>query len=373
LRKIAYFVHDLSDAAVHRRVLMLTAGGADVTPIGFQRGTAPMSSVEGIASINLGETRDGRLARRAFSVLGTLAKLGDFADALRGVDAIIARNLEMLVIAARARRRFAPAAKLIYECLDIHRTLLSKRLDGIFLRALESRLWRDVDLLLTSSPAFIENYFSLRRFPAPIRLVENKVLMTDEQAPEIHHPRPRGPPWRIGWFGMIRCRRGLEILGAIARQAEGAVEVVIRGRPSEAVFDDFQAVVGRLPHVSFAGPYSSADLPAFYGEVHFAWAIDYYEQGQNSDWLLPNRIYEGTLYGAVPIALANVETGNWLSQRGAGVVLEEPLEAKLIGFFRQLDDNGYASLSHAIRAVHRTDLIVDRSECRAFVEALCDR
>jgi succinoglycan biosynthesis protein ExoL len=373
LKKIAYFVHDLSDAAVHRRVRMLIAGGADVTPIGFQRGPTPMSSIEGIAAINLGETRDGRLARRALSVLRTLAKPGDFADALGGADAILARNLEMLVIAARARRRFAPGAKLIYECLDIHRTLLSKGLDGRILRALESRLWRDVDLLLTSSPAFIANYFSPRRFPAPIRLVENKVLVTDEQAPGIHHMRPHGPPWRIGWFGMIRCRRSLEILGAIARQAEGTVEVVIRGRPSEAVFDDFQAMVGRLPHVSFAGPYRSADLPALYGEVHFAWAIDYFEQGQNSDWLLPNRIYEGTLYDAVPIALASVETGNWLSQRGAGVVLGEPLETELDGFFRQLDDNGYASLSHAIRAVHRTDLIVDRSECRALVEALCEK
>ena len=358
---------------MHRRLGMLTAGGAAVTPIGFRRSPAPISAVEGIAPVDLGQTGDGKLARRAFSVVETLAKLGSFADSLRGVDAILARNLEMLVIAARARRRFAPGAKLIYECLDIHRMLLSKRLDGRLLRMLESRLWRDVDLLLTSSPAFIKNYFIPRNFPSPIRLVENKVLVPEKQQPGILDLRPQGPPWRIGWFGMIRCQRSLEILESIARKAEGAVEVVIRGRPSEAVFDDFQERIDQMRHVRFDGPYRSADLPAFYGEVHFAWAIDYFEQGQNSDWLLPNRIYEGTLYGAVPIALANVETGNWLSQRGAGVVLGEPLETELVGFFRQLDDNGYTSLSEAIRTVHRTDLVVDRSECRALVEALCDK
>jgi succinoglycan biosynthesis protein ExoL len=70
---------------------------------------------------------------------------------------------------------------------------------------LESKLWRDVDLLLTSSPAFVRNYFVPRGFPSPIRLVENKVLMIGERetgAPSVRPPP--GPPWRIGWFGMIR-------------------------------------------------------------------------------------------------------------------------------------------------------------------------
>jgi hypothetical protein len=373
LKKIAYFVHDLSDAAVHRRVRMLAAGGAAVTPIGFRRSTTPIGVVEGIATIDLGQTGDGRLARRALSVVEAMAKLGRFADELRGADAILARNLEMLVVAARARRRYALRARLIYECLDIHRMLLSKRLGGRLLRTLESRLWRDVDLLLTSSPAFIENYFSPRNFPFSMRLVENKVLMSDDHLPDTLHTRPHRPPWRIAWFGMIRCRKSLEILAAVARKAEGAIEVIIRGRPSDAVFDNFEETIGRLPHVRFDGPYRGEDLPALYGEAHFAWAIDYFEQGQNSAWLLPNRLYEGILYGAVPIGLLGVETGRWLSQRGAGTVLEEPLERKLIDFFRQLDEDGYTKLANAVRAVPRHDLTIDRSDCRALVEALCDK
>ena len=35
IAKIVYFVHDLSDPSVHRRVRMLVAGGAAVTLIGF--------------------------------------------------------------------------------------------------------------------------------------------------------------------------------------------------------------------------------------------------------------------------------------------------------------------------------------------------
>ena len=54
-------------------------------------------------------------------------------------------------------------------------------------------------------------------------------------------------PWRIGWFGAIRCRRSLLCLAEIARQHPGLVEVDIRGRITEAMGDDFQAIVDATP------------------------------------------------------------------------------------------------------------------------------
>jgi len=372
-RKIAYFVHDLSDSAVHRRVRMLVAGGAAVTPIGFRRRAMPVSDIDGIAAIDLGRTDDGKLALRLTSVARVLMRASRLATALSGTEVILARNLEMLTIAALMRNRHAPQARLAYECLDVHRLLLSRHLPGALLRGLESRLWRGVDLLLTSSPAFIENYFEPRHFPARAKMVENKVLLPNDGEPPKGSSRPgAGPPWRIGWFGMIRCRRSLEILAALARQADGAVEIVLRGRPSASVFPDFEAKIAKHPQISFGGPYRNPeDLPTLYGDVHFVWTIDYYEEGQNSAWLLPNRIYEGTLHGAVPLALREVETSRWLTRHGIGVEFDEPLEGRLVDFFHRLDQDEYAKLAEKVRAVPRRDLIVDRSECREIVEALC--
>jgi succinoglycan biosynthesis protein ExoL len=371
--KIAYFVHDLSDAAVHRRVRMLSSGGAMVTPIGFRRSSAPVDMVEGRRAIDLGRTSDGRLARRVVSLAGALTRLDRLGGAMRGADAIVARNLEMLFLAARARRLHARDAALVYECLDVHRILLSRHLRSGLLRLFESGLWHDVDLLLTSSPAFVRNYFAPRRFPSPIRLVENKVLLVGER--QGHRPRPRpapGPPWRIGWFGMIRCRKSLEILAALARKAGGSVEIVIRGRPSGAIFPDFDAAIAGSPHVRFGGNYRNPDdLADIYGEIHLSWAIDYYEAGANSSWLLPNRIYEGSVHGAVPIALAGVETGSWLAKRGAGVVLNEPLEQRLADFLGSLDAASYSRLAHQVEALPRTDLVDDQADCRALVAAIC--
>jgi succinoglycan biosynthesis protein ExoL len=68
----------------------------------------------------------------------------------------------------------------VYECLDIHRMLMSHHFDGTLLRFFESRFWRVVDLLLTSSPAFIRHYFMPRGFTAPIKVIENKLLVLED-------------------------------------------------------------------------------------------------------------------------------------------------------------------------------------------------
>ena len=369
---IAYFAHDVCDPAVERQIRMLEAGGAEVRPIGFRRGLEVPDGLAKLEVFDLGRTADGKLGRRAVSIAHALVRLHRCANHVRGADVVLARNLEMLIIASRARNLYAPRAALVYECLDIHRLLLSKGIIGSLLTPLQSRLWQGVDLLLTSSPAFIRNYFAPCHFPAPIRLVENKVALLDGNGLDrkFVRPPPR-PPWRIGWFGAIRCRKSLEMLSALAKSGKGAIEVVIRGRPSDAVFSNFASEVTDIPHLRFLGPYNYPDgLPTIYADVHFAWAIDYYECGQNSTWLLPNRIYGASLYGAVPMALNGVETGRWLAVRAAGVVLNEPLEQQLNSFFRELNRLRYAQLAKQIEAIPREDLAYEKADCRALVQAL---
>ena len=133
---------------------------------------------------------------------------------------------------------------------------------------------------------------------------------------------PVAPPWRIGWFGALRCRRSLELLADFTRRQGGRFEVVLRGRPALSEFPDFHAFVEAEPYLSFRGPYRNPeDMAAIYGEVHFSWAIDFFEEGQNSEWLLPNRLYEGCRFGAVPISMGNTETGRFLNQQDIGVLL----------------------------------------------------
>ncbi len=367
--RVAFFAHDLSDAAVARRVLMLQAGGAEVTLIGFRRGAEPVERVAGVTPIDLGRTRDARLITRIGSVLGALARAPVWSRRLAGADAILARNLEMLVLACVARALAARHASLAYEVLDLHRLMLGAGAASRSLRALERTLMRGVSTLITSSPAYFSAYFEPRGLMRRSNLlVEDKVLSLDGP-PVQAAPRPPGPPWRIGWYGMVRCRRSLDILTALARQAPGLVEVEIRGRPAYTEFDDFDAQVAAAPGVSFHGPYDPAELPGLYAGVHFAWAVDYFNVGLNSALTLATRLYEGQLHGAVPIAQRGVEIGQWLARRDAGLLLDDP-ERELVPILAALGAASYAALARKTAQVPIEDLVCGRRDCEVLVRTL---
>jgi succinoglycan biosynthesis protein ExoL len=182
--------------------------------------------------------------------------------------------------------------------------------------------------------------------------------------------RSAGSPWRIGWFGM--SRKGLDGLSSVAREIGGAVEVIIRGRPSGKAFKNFDKAVSSEAHVHYTEPYQNpTDLPEIYGDVHFVSPIDYYEIRQNSAGLLPDRIYEGSASGAVPIALAVVETSAWLAKHSVGIVLHEPLQDRLIKFFQNLDQVDYERLVRAVDTLLRVYQVSDRADCCELVQALC--
>ena len=123
----------------------------------------------------------------------------------------------------------------------------------------------------------------------------------------------------------------MELLAEFSRRMDGRFEIILRGRPALSEFADFHAFVEKQPHLSFNGLISkSRGYGAIYGEVHFAWAIDFFEEGQNSKWLLPNRLYEGCRFGAVPIAMAGTETARFLTERRVGIFLHEATPEALV-------------------------------------------
>ncbi|MEM8581765.1 MAG: hypothetical protein AAGF50_11275, partial [Pseudomonadota bacterium] len=63
------------------------------------------------------------------------------------------------------------------------------------------------------------------------------------------------------------------------------------------------------------------------------------DAGLNSQWLLPNRLYEGGWYGCPPVAPAASQTGQWIVAQESGFVLEEPLEETLPRFIDQVLKN----------------------------------
>ena len=210
---ILYFVHDLTDPAVRRRVSMLHAGGAVVTLAGFTRGQAKAAKTDSLDPLCLGRTSDGKFAQRLWAVGRALWRLSSMLRNAAKPDLIIARNLETLALANRASKIRGWNAPIVYECLDIHRMLLRKDMIGKCLRFAERLLARKAKLLITSSPAFVNNYFKpFNVLDVPVMLLENKVFRANATLDQTSLPITTTNPWKISWFGALRCRRSLELL-----------------------------------------------------------------------------------------------------------------------------------------------------------------
>jgi succinoglycan biosynthesis protein ExoL len=371
---VLLLAHDLSDAGIARRIQMLQSGGADVTVAGFRRTTLPITNLYGCLTVDFGETRNGRFIQRIFMILRALRLFSRSTNLYANSYIIIARNLEMLAIAVVGTRQQARRPVVIYEILDIHRLLLGSGVMGRAMRWLERFLLRHAHAIFTSSPAFITQYFcKLNPTKLPIRLIENKLLnplvagVSAEQMPAIPLP------WIIGWFGIIRCKRSLHILADLVRLCAGRVHVVIRGRPALDQIPKFHDVVTSTPGLHFGGPYNYPnDLGSMYRAVHFSWTIDLYEEGLNSTWLLPNRLYEGDYFGTVPIAVADVETGRYLRELGIGVLLAKPSACSLMEFMMALTPDIYLNLSAAVRSVPTSQWTCTTEDCKDLVRFMYD-
>lgn len=345
---------------------MLKMGGAEVSALGFRRSAAPISAIAGVEIYDLGQTHDAKLWSRAGKVAWAgLTELDFIRDEMRSADIVLARNLEMLAlaVAARAGLKRSERPRLVYECLDIHRAMVGKDVKSQLLRAIERALMRSIDLLMVSSPGFMRHYFEpMQKFKGEWLLVENKLLVDeDEQAPKPSpQAKPNAPPWRIGWFGVLRCQRSLDILDELTREANGEVEVILRGRPAYHEFRDFDAQIAANPKLTFLGPYVAQDLPRIYGDVHFAWAVDFFDEGANSDWLLPNRYYEAGAFGVPVIARVKSELARAMGEAGIA------LGAQIFG---QLSADKYDAIVRNV-AERQRDFCTRRAGAREIVQAL---
>jgi succinoglycan biosynthesis protein ExoL len=377
--RLLYVVPYLNDPAVRRRLRMLRIGGVrTVLPVGFRRTPEPIEEIDGEPVIDLGRTEDGRFAHRAFAIAAAARRVGQWGPRVGDVQVIMARSLEAVLLARAFRRRFAPSAPLVYESLDIHRFLLGPGVLQTGLRRLEARSMADCALLVTSSPGFVREYFTrYHEDLPPVALLENKLLATELTVDltgrgDAPATRPAGPPWRIGWFGLLRCERSLHMLADLCRRFPDLVRVELRGRAAITLGDQMTAVARATPGMTYHGPYDRTDLLDIYSQVHFCWTPDFSESGANSDWLLPNRLYEAGPAGCVPIAVASVESGRWLATRGIGVLLEEPMPEALAEWVPSITTDSYAVARDAVLRVPLSDFVDDREQARAFVEHLAD-
>jgi succinoglycan biosynthesis protein ExoL len=365
--EILYLAPDLDDTAIARRTELLRLGGARVQLVGFRRKNGTMHE----PAIVLGHTRNAAMLQRMWAVLKALPFLSRRLGLKEAPQIILARNLEMLALGVWLQLRY-PGAILVFELLDIHRLMLGRGFTARCLRWVEAALLERVGLTIISSPGFQRSY--LLPYARPINnllLVENKPLARPRN-PILNRFDPVTPgKITIGWFGNLRCSWSLATLDALTRAMPGRYDVILRGKPAYDAVPEFDSMVAANPDIRFLGAYNwPEDLAAIYAGVDLAWLIDRYDPGTNSDWLLPNRLYEGCLYGAVPIHLAGTETAARLSALGIGITVDLPDLKPVRQTLDELRPTSLASLRQAVAAIPASVWQADLAECREIVSRM---
>lgn len=357
---VAVFGFDLTEPAQMRRIRSLIALGCQVTSFCQRREGSPEVTPDW-ENIDLGLVRHGDIKGRAVSAARSVRLALRGWRQLAGAEVIIARNLDMALIALAARRLAAiragsRPAPLVYECLDIHDLMTRPGRAGQVMRAAERRVLAQSALLVTSSPGFVRNYFKpMQGYDGPVALVENKLWLGLDPAarpprPSLE-PREADRPLTIGLVGSIRCQASVDLLMRTADLMGDRLRVRISGALHDHALKGFHEAVAARPNVEWTGPYAYPQgLAGAYGGCDLVWSQDMWQRGTNSDWLLPNRIYEASWCGCPSVALADTETGRRIRADGLGHVIETPSPEALAALLSRLTPEELAQERAALLA-----------------------
>lgn len=342
MTRIAFFGHDAHDAAVRRRVQGFRDDGLDVTGFTMRRRDEVVTGWDpSWDNVDLGKTFDGAYVQRIKSIFRGARLAAAQRDKLAAADILYARNLDMLATAFLAKRYARLKTPVIYEALDIHRLLTRRDPIGFVFRRIEGALLKRTRRLVVSSPAFLRNHFEKHhrnRYTAT--LVENRLAAGADYGPRPGQPAGQPRAIRLGWVGVLRCSRSLDLLLRTASTLGDRVSIVMHGQPALTEIPDFHARLEGHPNVAFHGRYRSPeDLAGIYANLDAVWAGDFMEAGFNSLWLLPNRLYEGGYYAVPSIAPAGTQTAAWADEHGSGFALPEDLGETLPRLIDQMAAN----------------------------------
>lgn len=378
--KLAVFGSDAAEAAQVKRIDSLLACGFVIQGFMMRRFNMNSTFQPFWDNLHLGTSVNESQGKRLLAVARSILKVVKYRRLLRDTDLIVARNLDMLMVATVAKA-ITPnkSPKLIYECLDINNLMTGQGLKSKIFRWIERRLLSCTSKLVVSAPDFITCYFEpYQSWYGRSVLVENKIWMRDPkdlprpslqdvaQRPEISET----DPIVLGWIGTLRCQQSLDLLVETAKTLGPRVRIEMHGVVHHHALTDFDTAIAAHDNLDFHGPYDyPKGLRNIYQNCDAVWSQDMWQWGTNSTWLLPNRIYEASYFGCPSIAVAGTGTGvrtasglGWTISSATSVALisflnglkAEELTAKRIEILRRPDSEFLQSVDEIIEAFGNT-------------------
>ncbi len=360
-QRIVYLAPDCTDCGTIKRAHGFLGLGHDLISFSFRRTRYNADFVPHWPNVELGQTTERKLVARIGACLKALRVIYANRRSWQEASIVCVRNLDLalLSLVVHAITRFR--APLVYEIIDVHPILTGRGAFSACARWLERRVLKRCDLLIITSPAFLTNYFRpVQRYQGAAFLLENKWpghAVASLMRPLHYELVGEEPRWTIGWFGNLRCHQSLEILTQLADALPDRVRIYLRGCASLLGEQKLLDTIRGRQNVVYEGEYRGPDeFEAIYSQVHFNWCADFGD-GDNSKWLLPNRLYEGGYFGIPALAIAGHQTGKTVHERQLGFCLDAPYVDSLTRLLLRMTRDEYQRLRTAIEAKPASDFV----------------
>ena len=365
MAEILFFAPDLAETAQLRRIRSFARAGHGVRSVSMRKAAVQVEWPD----LDLGQIENEQLGRRVGLALRGLRKLWAYRRQVAQAELIIARNIDMVLLALAARLMGGRRVPVVYECLDIHGIFTGGGRKAKVARWVERFALARVALLVVSSPGFIDHYFRpVQGYAGRWLLLQNKLWFPGVTLPRAASAERRDGPLVLGWVGAIRCQPSLELLCAVAGRMGDALRIEVRGVIHDHALDDFAGRIGAHQNIHYGGPYAYPDgLAGVYGACDLVWAQDLWQRGANSDWLLPNRIYEASWFGCPSIAVAGTQTAAKIAADGLGYVIEQPTPEALSRLLERLTRAEIGVVRQDILARPEADFALGEAEINAVV------
>lgn len=316
---ITFILPVANDALYNRRIEALARCGAICKVTAFERNYYAGKPLDG-GYISLGRVEHGKYFKR---IIPLARAFGKVRHEIRNADTVYVFGLDVLLLGWLASRGLRKKPQFVYEVDDVREVLIGQGMVSGLLRWVERWAVRRAALLVVTSEAYITGYYQgvLGVKGLRYQVIENKLDI--ESVPRTQAPAPdhrRTNFIRIGYFELIRCERSFEALKKIAEQAEGRIEIYIRGIPMN--ISGLKDAGFIAPWVNYGGSYVSPDdLPEMYSQVDMVWIAHYHAQ-TNLLWARAHRFYEACFFGKPMIAQTGTEDGRVVEARNIGLCVD---------------------------------------------------
>jgi succinoglycan biosynthesis protein ExoL len=353
--RVVYLIPD-DDTTGRKRIDQFRKAGSEIATFAFRRNHGKAYAMPTDQSVRLiGLLPKRRYFGRVPALVAAFFRLLAHRREFRSATLVIARNLDLLLLALTVKVVTGSRAPIVYEVHDIPRPIQGDGARARLLRAIEGAALKHVAFMALTSQAFVDNYYKrYYRFSTPYQILENKIYLDSffRDAPEkVVQWTSQGrtkigfDPSRIhlSWVGGIRCITSATILREIARRFPARLGIHLYGRANFCTESELRDFFSETPNVTYHGTFKYPDdLADIYKLSDLNWCFDLTDAGQNTKWLLPNRIYEGGYFGVPCLGERQTATGQYIESAGVGWTFSrDDLLEEISRFFAALDSAIY--------------------------------